>query len=75
MAYVFVLCSCCIYLSCANALDVEYRRQAYNYVVEGLDRMVLTSGMCTGRFGSYGAYKWHVYWKVWIVWWHVYWKV
>ncbi len=25
------------------------------------------SGMCTGRFGSYGAYKWHVYWKVWIV--------
>ena len=23
-------------------------------------------GMCTVRFGSYGAYKWHVYRKVWI---------
>ncbi len=32
-------------------------------VLDGLDRMVLTSGMCTGRFGSYGAYKWHVYWQ------------
>ena len=37
-------------------------------VPEGLDRMVLTSGTCTERFGSYGAYKWHVYRKVWIVW-------
>ncbi len=30
--------------------------------------MVHTSGMCTVRFGSYGAYEWHVYRKVWIVW-------
>ncbi len=42
-----------------------YKWHVYRKVwIEGLDRMVLTSGMCTGMFESYGAYKWHVYQKV-----------